>query len=68
MDLSVSWMVGDRWKDMEAGRAAGCRTVFIHRGYEETIYRFMAAPYMAVGELVDAVPYILEAFREAVMV
>ena len=28
-------MVGDRWRDVEAGRRAGCRTVFIDRGYAE---------------------------------
>jgi D-glycero-D-manno-heptose 1,7-bisphosphate phosphatase len=28
-------MVGDRWRDTEAGRAAGCRTLFIDYGYAE---------------------------------
>jgi D-glycero-D-manno-heptose 1,7-bisphosphate phosphatase len=28
-------MVGDRWRDVEAGRRAGCRTVFIDRRYLE---------------------------------
>jgi D-glycero-D-manno-heptose 1,7-bisphosphate phosphatase len=35
IDLSASFMVGDRWRDVEAGRRAGCRTVFIDRGYHE---------------------------------
>jgi D-glycero-D-manno-heptose 1,7-bisphosphate phosphatase len=35
IDLAASVMVGDRWKDVEAGRRAGCRTVFIDRGYRE---------------------------------
>jgi D-glycero-D-manno-heptose 1,7-bisphosphate phosphatase len=35
IDLSLSFMVGDRWRDMEAGRRAGCRTFFVDRGYEE---------------------------------
>lgn len=35
IDLSASYMVGDRWRDIEAGRRAGCRTVFIDRGYRE---------------------------------
>ncbi|MDR2613081.1 MAG: HAD family hydrolase [Deltaproteobacteria bacterium] len=34
-DLSRSFMVGDRAGDVGAGRAAGCRTVFIDRGYAE---------------------------------
>ncbi len=28
-------MVGDRWRDIEAGRLAGCRTVFIDYNYTE---------------------------------
>jgi D-glycero-D-manno-heptose 1,7-bisphosphate phosphatase len=35
IDLEVSFMVGDRASDVAAGRAAGCRTVFIDRGYAE---------------------------------
>jgi D-glycero-D-manno-heptose 1,7-bisphosphate phosphatase len=35
IDLASSFMVGDRWRDVEAGRRAGCRTVFIDRGYHE---------------------------------
>ena len=33
--LPLSFMVGDRWRDVEAGRRAGCRTVFIDYGYRE---------------------------------
>jgi D-glycero-D-manno-heptose 1,7-bisphosphate phosphatase len=33
LDLASSWMVGDRQGDVVAGKAAGCRTVFIDRGY-----------------------------------
>jgi D-glycero-D-manno-heptose 1,7-bisphosphate phosphatase len=35
IDLLQSWMIGDRWRDVDAGRAAGCRTIFIDRGYGE---------------------------------
>jgi len=35
IDLPSSFMVGDRWRDMEAGRRAGCRTFFIDCGYDE---------------------------------
>lgn len=35
IDLSRSIMVGDRWRDMDAGTAAGCQTIFVDRGYQE---------------------------------
>lgn len=35
IDFGRSYMVGDRWRDLAAGRAAGCRTVFIDHGYDE---------------------------------
>ncbi|HIE93556.1 MAG TPA: HAD family hydrolase, partial [Acidobacteria bacterium] len=28
-------MVGDRWRDVEAGRRAGCRTILLGAGYRE---------------------------------
>lgn len=34
-DPVEGFVVGDRWRDIEAGRAAGCRTVWIDRGYDE---------------------------------
>lgn len=33
LDLPNSVMIGDRWRDIEAGRSAGCRTVLIDYGY-----------------------------------
>jgi D-glycero-D-manno-heptose 1,7-bisphosphate phosphatase len=35
IDLAKSFMVGDRWRDIDAGASAGCRTVWIDRGYRE---------------------------------
>ena len=35
VDLGVSFMVGDRWRDVDAGASAGCRTFFIDHGYDE---------------------------------
>jgi D-glycero-D-manno-heptose 1,7-bisphosphate phosphatase len=33
IDLSQSWMIGDRVSDLQAGAAAGCRTVLVRTGY-----------------------------------
>ena len=35
LDLSRSWMVGDRWRDIEAGKAAGCKTILVRGSYSE---------------------------------
>jgi D-glycero-D-manno-heptose 1,7-bisphosphate phosphatase len=55
--LADSWMIGDRWRDVEAGKAAGCRTVFIDHGYaNEPPPR---KPDLVAGSLLEAVPLIL---------
>lgn len=35
IDLPHSFMVGDRWRDIDAGASAGCATVWIDYGYRE---------------------------------
>lgn len=35
INLSKSFMVGDRWRDIEAGQTAGCKTFFINYRYAE---------------------------------
>jgi transaldolase len=37
IDLSRSFLVGDRWRDLEAGRNAGCQTVLIDNHYAEPL-------------------------------
>jgi D-glycero-D-manno-heptose 1,7-bisphosphate phosphatase len=54
-DLGRSFVVGDRWRDVEAGIQAGCRTVFIDRGYVE---RRIAAD-VTVRSLTEATDWIL---------
>ncbi|MEK6252908.1 MAG: HAD family hydrolase [Actinomycetota bacterium] len=61
IDLQRSVMVGDRWRDVEAGRRAGCKTVFIDSGYSE---RSPEAPDYTVRQLGEAVPWILERSAE----
>ena len=35
IDLKKSFMIGDRWKDIDAGNNAGCKTIFIDYKYNE---------------------------------
>jgi D-glycero-D-manno-heptose 1,7-bisphosphate phosphatase len=55
--LPGSYMVGDRWKDIEAGRRAGCRTVLIQHHYQE---KAPAAPDHTADSLSEAAAWILE--------
>lgn len=55
--LSSSYLIGDRWRDIDAGTAAGCFTIFIDRGYEESLN---TAPKLTVSSLKEAVNWIIE--------
>ena len=56
IDLSSSFMIGDRWKDIDAGKSAGCRTIWINRGYVEK----EATADFTTTSLLDAVNWIKE--------
>jgi D-glycero-D-manno-heptose 1,7-bisphosphate phosphatase len=53
IDLSRSYMIGDRWRDVEAGRRAGCVPIFIELGYRESWP--VALPTHVVYSLTEAV-------------
>ena len=57
VDLRRSFMVGDRWRDVDAGRAAGCRTLLIESGYAEK----RSEPDFSVSSLAEACAIILRA-------
>jgi D-glycero-D-manno-heptose 1,7-bisphosphate phosphatase len=61
IDLKASYLVGDRWRDIEAGRRAGCKTILIDYGYAE---RELNPPDHRVHSLAEAAKWILS--REAV--
>jgi len=57
IDLSQSFMVGDRYRDIEAGHGAGCRTILMGDGYGET---FKVQPDVIVRTLTEAADWILK--------
>jgi D-sedoheptulose 7-phosphate isomerase len=64
INLAESFMVGDRWRDVEAGRHAGCRTILIDEGYNEQAPA--QPPNARVHSLREAADWILEANRMGV--
>jgi D-glycero-D-manno-heptose 1,7-bisphosphate phosphatase len=56
IDLAHSWMIGDRWRDIAAGKAAGCKTILIEYDYAE---RRAEKPDHVAGSLTEAVDIIL---------
>jgi D-glycero-D-manno-heptose 1,7-bisphosphate phosphatase len=56
IERAASYMIGDRWRDVEAGRRAGCKTVFIDCGYDEPAPKSCD---FRVGSLPDAAKIIL---------
>jgi D-glycero-D-manno-heptose 1,7-bisphosphate phosphatase len=64
IDLTRSYLVGDRWRDISAGKAAGCFTFFIDYGYKE---RSVDAPDMVVHSLAEARQVILTQVPNALM-
>ena len=56
LDLARSWMVGDRWRDIDCGHRAGVRTVFIDFGYAEEL---RAMPDFTVPSFAEAARIIL---------
>jgi D-glycero-D-manno-heptose 1,7-bisphosphate phosphatase len=56
LDLQQSFMVGDRWRDIEAGQRAGCKTILIKYDYDE---RQAERPDAIVNSLYEASELIL---------
>lgn len=56
IDLARSYMVGDRWRDIAAGKAAGCATVLVEYDYDEPE---PDSPDAVVASLSEAADWIL---------
>jgi len=59
IDLAASFMVGDRWRDVDAGYNAGCKTILIDYGYSERPPDH--EPDLRVGSLREAADWIIRA-------
>jgi D-glycero-D-manno-heptose 1,7-bisphosphate phosphatase len=59
LDIPNSYLVGDRWKDIEAGQKAGCKSFFIDYSYSEKrpkkpfqrVFSLLEAAQIMIGEI-----------------
>jgi D-glycero-D-manno-heptose 1,7-bisphosphate phosphatase len=56
IDLNKSYVVGDRWRDIQAGQDAGCSCFFINHKYSE---KYPILPFIEVKSLSDATDIII---------
>jgi len=56
IDPKRSYVIGDRWRDVDCAHAAGCRAILIQRGYKETL---RDAPDFTVANFNNAVSAVL---------
>lgn len=62
-DVAESVMIGDRWRDIEAGQRAGVRaTILVDSGHAEVC---MVEPSARVGSLAEAVDWMLTALPDS---
>lgn len=59
IDLSSSWMVGDKLADIEAGQAAGCHPILVLTGYGHKEAAQLPETVPVCADLAAAVAYIL---------
>ncbi|MEI6349747.1 MAG: HAD family hydrolase [Verrucomicrobiota bacterium] len=61
IDLTQSYMVGDRWRDIDCGAAAGCATIFINYGYAEELRQ---TPHFQASSLLEAAHIITRPYEK----
>lgn len=61
IELSQSYAVGDRWRDIDAGNASGCQTIFLDYGYDEEL---RSQPDFVIKEIKELLSIIVPRERE----
>lgn len=64
LDLAGSWMIGDRYSDIELARNAGLRSAFVMSGYGRGEWEYQRSTWKHEPDMVAA--DLLEAVREIV--
>ena len=60
LDLSRSWMIGDKVCDLRAGANAGCRTVLVRTGYGAGLTEPLPADELRLAGIVPDLPAAIE--------
>ena len=60
LDLTKCFLVGDRWKDIQAGQEVGCQCFFINYKYAESL---PSQPFSEVQSLFEATKIILKDYK-----
>jgi D-glycero-D-manno-heptose 1,7-bisphosphate phosphatase len=55
IDATRSYVIGDRWRDIDCARAAGCRAILIQRGYNEILRETPDVTVFSFNDAVNAV-------------
>ena len=61
IDLKQSFLIGDTWKDVEAGKRAGCKVILIKTDYNKNIQK---GPDFVVNSLKEALEIIKKSIQE----
>ncbi len=59
LDLSKSWMIGDKTSDIKAGKDAGCKTILVNTGHKGDDNEYKIRPDFVAKDLRDAAAIIV---------